>query len=56
MFVSLQVRANGVRALGNLMGLIKPQHLSQSEYKSLPVSVATTLAQNAVAVNNMKVS
>uniref|UniRef100_A0A1B6CV30 HEAT repeat-containing protein 6 n=2 Tax=Clastoptera arizonana TaxID=38151 RepID=A0A1B6CV30_9HEMI len=50
-----KVRANGVRALGNLMGLINKTHLSQPSYKNVLVSVATSLAQNAVSINNTKV-
>ena len=52
----LQVRCNGVRALGNVMAVLTQEHLNKPEYKEMPVKAAQTLAHNATKISNMKVS
>ncbi|XP_054264008.1 HEAT repeat-containing protein 6-like [Macrosteles quadrilineatus] len=52
----VKVRANGMRALGNLLGLLKEKHFSKPEYKEVLVQAAQILAKNATSNLSMKVS
>ncbi|KAG8288416.1 HEAT repeat-containing protein 6 [Homalodisca vitripennis] len=52
----VKMRANGVRALGNLLGLLRERHLCTPEYKDVPLQASEVLVKNASASNIMKVS